>query len=221
MDFDVCQLGNMDYVFKQNHCDLLYVGVIEVNESDQYAILTNPYWKYLFVGDSEQAIEDDMAKYNIPIVPQKYAQIPLVQIMRTWRSVVYRGHRLLLLGCNDDMASSFLAYPSGPIYPSVHQGVMYIRMSPGDDSSIYMHNGHPLVAGTYDDLIAQAIQINDDIALGIYNGAHEIVAVNLYRFWKRHKTAIHFDNVLDLILSIKNSAAYREVQNKKEKEKDV
>ena len=84
-----------------------------------------------------------------------------------------------------------------------------------------MHNGHPLIAGAYDDLIAQVIQINHDIALGIYNGQHEIVGSDLYRFWKRHKTAVSFDNVLDLVISIKNSAAYREMQIKKEKENDV
>jgi hypothetical protein len=221
MDFEVCSLENTDYVFKQNHCDTFYVGVVEVNESDQYAILTNAYWKYLFIGDSEQDIIDDMGKYSIPIVPQTYTKIPLVQIMRTWRSVVYRGHRLLVLGCNDDMASTLLAFPSGPVYPSVHQGVLYVRMVPGDDSSIFLHQGHPLVAGSYDDLVAQIIQISQDIALGIYNGTHEVVGSDLYRFWKRHKTAIYFDNVLDLVISIKNSAAYREMQIQKEKEKNV
>jgi len=221
MDFEVCNLENADYVFKQNHCDTFYVGVVEVNESDQYAILTNAYWKYLFIGDSEQDIIDDMDKYSIPIVPQTYTKIPLVQIMSTWRSVVYRGHRLLVLGCNDDMASSLLAFPSGPVYPSVHQGVLYVRMIPGDDSSIYLHQGNPLIAGSYDDLVAQIIQISQDVALGIYNGTHEVVGSDLYRFWKRHKTAIYFDNVLDLVISIKNSAAYREMQIQKEKEKNV
>ena len=221
MDFEVCSLENMDYVFKQNHCDKLYVGVIEVNESDQYAILTNAYWKYLFIGDTEKDIIDDMSKYNIPIDAQKFDHIPLVQIMRTWRSVVYRGHRLLILGCNDDMAGTFLSYPNGPVYPSVHQGILYVRLTPGDDSSIFMHNGHPLIAGAYDDLIAQLIQINHDVALGVYSGVHEVIGSDLYRFWKRHKTAINFDSVLDLVISITNSAAYREMQIKKEKENNV
>ena len=221
MDFDVCELQNMDYVFKQNHCDKLYVGVIEVNESDQYAILTNGYWKYLFIGDSQQDVVDDMTAFNVPIDAQKFDHIPLVQILRSWRSVVYRGQRLLVLGCNDDMTGTLLAYPGGPVYPSVHQGILYVRIIPGDDASIFMHNGHPLIADEYDDLLAQLIQINHDVALGIYSGVHEVIGSDLYRFWKRHKTAISFDNVLDLVISIKNSAAYREMQIKKEKENNV
>ncbi len=221
MDFDVCQLRNMDYVFEQNHCDLLYVATIEINESEQYAILTNPFWKYLFVGDSPEEILKDMEQYDVPIVPQSFTRIPLVQIMRTWRSVVYRGHRLLVLGCHDDMATSFLAYPNGPVYPSVHQGILYIRTDKDDKSSILMHDGHPVIAGTYDDLVAQLIKISPDKAAEVYTGNSEIVGTDLYRFWKQYSTARYFDNVLDLVVSIKNSSAYREVQIKKEKEKET
>ena len=221
MSFDVCELRNMDFVFEQNHCDKLFVATVEIDESEQYAILTNPFWKYLFIGDSEQSIVEDMEKFEVPIVPQSFTQIPLVQIMRTWRSVVYRGHRLLVLGCNDDMATSLLAYPDGPIYPSVHQGLLYIRLVKGDDASIFKYKDFPVIGGTIDDLLAQVIRVDKSIAFGVYNGDHEIVGIDLYRFWKMHKTAIYFDNVIDLVISIKNSAVYRETQIKKEKEKDV
>lgn len=170
--------------------DLSYMGWIAVQNNEEQNILCaegiNGY-SFIFYGDTEEDLKKSIDAY-IDDVQYVTKRISLIELLYTWRAIVYKEERHLVIGCRDYLCDTALSSPSGMLYPHAFLLISYLL----DENERPMLDewGSLICAGSPTRLIQTSCYDNKDLLLRVYGNKVSIKTEPLIFLAKKYKSLL-------------------------------
>lgn len=205
-----CSLEHMDTVLQHDMSHVGFIAIKDNNTNDVLCVEGINGYSFIFFGDTEECLQKSVDSY-INDMPYKTKQISLIELLYSWRSIVYKEERRLVMGCRDYLCDTGLASPHGMLYPHAFSILCYLIDE--EERPLTDEWGSLICAGSPTRLIQSSCYADKELMLKVYGNKVKIKTEPLIFIAKHYKSLLCEGSTCNVPMALAHSFHARNSQD--------
>jgi len=205
-----CSLEYMDTVIPFNLDHLGWIAIQDNGSQDVMCVEGHNGYSFVFYDDTEELLRESIKSY-VTDVNYLVKRVSLLEILHSWRAMVYKGERQLIMGCKNYLCDTALSSPAGMLYPHAFNLISYLVDASGN--ALTDEWGSLICAGSPTRLIQSACYDKNELLLSVYGNKTQIKTEPLIFIAKHYKSVFCEGFTCNVPLALAHSYHARNSKN--------